>query len=135
MRFPLAIAACLGLVLSTMNAPGQAYAQSQNESGGGRLLVFNADNAAATSSGGPRILRGSAIAPRAAAAPSQEDAVLGPGRWQVVAGKRFWVFDRETGKLVGCRNRATANVGQREIECTFGTFSRFRRTFGNNFNQ
>jgi hypothetical protein len=135
MKFPLAIAACLGLVLSTMSAPGQAYAQGQNESGGGRLLVFNADNAAATSSGGVRILRGSAIAPRAAATPPQENAMLGPGRWQALAGRRLWLFDRETGKLASCRNRPTVNVGQRELECTFGTFSRYRRTFGNNFNQ
>ncbi len=97
--------------------------------------MFNADNAAATSNGAPRILRGSAIAPRGAATPSQENAVLGPGRWQTVAGRRLWLFDRETGKLASCRNRATANVGQRVIQCTFGRFSRFRRTFGNNFNQ
>jgi hypothetical protein len=51
----------------------------------------------------------------------------------VVAGERFWAFDRDTGKLASCRNRATANVGEREIECIFGTVSRYHRTFGNNF--
>jgi hypothetical protein len=59
--------------------------------------------------------------------------VLGAGRWQAVGGERFWMFDRQTGKLAGCINRQTANVGEREIECNFGTLSRFRRTFGNNF--
>lgn len=126
MRFPLAIAVCLGVALITTTAS----AQSQNESTS-RLLVLNGDNAA-QSDGGVRVLRGSPAPPRAAVAPGQ-DEVLGPGRWQAVAGERFWLVDQETGKLVGCINRLTANVGEREIECTFGTVSRYRRSFGNNF--
>jgi hypothetical protein len=128
MRLSLAIAACLALVAMT----SQAFAQSQNETDGSssRLLVLNADAAARAS--GVRILRGSAVPPRAVAAPDQY-ALLGPGPLQAVAGERFWVFNQETGKLAGCRNRATANVGEREIECTFGTFGRYRRTFGDNF--
>ena len=130
MRFPLAIAACLALAVVTMS--GQASAQDQDEpyESSSRLLVLNGD--AAAPSNGVRILRGSSAPPRAAAAP-QQDAPLGPGRWQAVAGEQFWMLDRETGKLASCRNRGTANVGEREIECTFGTFSRYRRTFGNNF--
>jgi hypothetical protein len=59
--------------------------------------------------------------------------VLGAGRYQAVAGERFWMIDQETGKLVSCRNRGTANVGERKIACVFGTFSRYGRGFGNNF--
>jgi hypothetical protein len=126
MRFPLAIAACLALAVATM--AGQVSAQSESGSSA-RLLVLNGD-AAAQPNGGLRVLRGSSAPPRAVAAP--QDAV-GAGRWQAVGGERFWMLDRQTGQLAGCRNRSTANVGEREIECTFGTVSRYRRTFGNNF--
>ena len=129
MRSPLAIAACLALAMITTTGGTSAQGQSEPESSA-RLLVLN--GVAAAPANGVRVLRGSAAPPRAAAAP-QEDALLGPGRWQAVAGEHFWMFDRETGKLASCRNRGTANVGEREIECTFGTFSRYRRTFGNNF--
>jgi hypothetical protein len=129
-RFSLAIAASLALALVATTS--EAFAQNQGEPDGSssRLLVLNGD--AAAPAGGVRILRGSAAPPRAAAAP-QGYPVLGPGPLQVVAGERFWVFNQETGQLAGCRNRATANVGERELECTFGTFSRYRRTFGDNF--
>jgi hypothetical protein len=128
-RFSLAIAACLALALVATTS--EAFAQSQGEPDGSssRLLVLNRDAAPAT---GVRILRGSAAPRRAVAAP-QRYALLGPGPVQAVAGERFWVFNQETGKLASCRNRGTANVGEREIECTFGTFGRYRRTFGDNF--
>jgi hypothetical protein len=129
MRFSLAIAACLGLALATMTGPASAQNQDEYESPS-QLLTLSPDAAARAS--GVRILRGSPAPPPAVAAP-QQDALLGPGRWQALAGQRFWMFDRQTGKLASCINRATANVGEREIECTFGTFSRYRRTFGNNF--
>jgi hypothetical protein len=130
MRSPLAIAACLALAVVTM--AGQVSAQDQNEpQSSARLLVLNGD-AVAQPNGGLRILRGSAAPQRAAAAPRQDD-VLGPGRYQVVGGERFWMVDRQTGKLASCINRLTSNVGEREIECNFGTLSRYRRTFGNNF--
>lgn len=126
MRLPVAIAACLvlGLIATASEAPAQSETASS-----ARLVVFDRD---AQPNGGLRILRGSPATPRAAAAPA-EDAVLGPGRWQAVGGERFWLFDQETGKLAGCRNIGTFNVGEREIECTFGTVSRYRRTFGNNW--
>jgi hypothetical protein len=128
MRSPLAIAACLALAVVTMTGQASAQGQSEPESSA-RLLVLNGD---APQPNGVRVLRGSVAPPRAVAVP-QQDALLGPGRWQAVAGEHFWMFDRETGKLASCRNRGTANVGEREVECTFGTFSRYRRTFGNNF--
>jgi hypothetical protein len=128
MRSPLAIAACLALAMVT--TAGGASAQDEPYQSSSRLLVLNGDAAAQPS--GVRILRGSAAPQRTAAAPQQDD-LLGPGRWQVVAGRHFWVFDRDTGNLASCRNRPTANVGERELECVFGTFSRYRRTFGNNF--
>ena len=127
MRFPLAIAACFGLALVTMIGQASAQGGSAPYETSSRLLVLNGDAAP-----GVRVLRGSAAPSRAVAAP-QEDALLGPGRWEAVAGERLWMLDRETGKLASCRNRPTANVGEREIECNFGTFSRYRRTFGNNF--
>jgi hypothetical protein len=128
-RIPLAIAACLALAVVASSS--QAFAQGPSEpESSSRLLVF--DRAVAPAEGGVRILRGSAVPPSAAVAP-QAYPVLGPGPLQVVAGERFWVFNQDTGKLAGCRNRATANVGERELECTFGTFGRYRRTFGDNF--
>jgi hypothetical protein len=128
-RIPLAIAACLALAV--IASTSQAFAQGPSEpESSSRLLVFN--RAAGPAEGGVRILRGSAIPPGAAVAP-QGYPVLGPGPLQVVAGERFWVFNQDTGKLGSCRNRATANVGERELECTFGTFGRYRRTFGDNF--
>jgi hypothetical protein len=131
LRSRLAIAACVALAVAAIS--GQASTQDQSEpyESSSRLLVLNGDAAPAPSNG-VRILRGAAASPRAAAAP-QQDGPLRPGRLQAVAGEQFWVLDRETGKLASCRNRGTANVGEREIECTFGTFSRHRRTFGNNF--
>ena len=131
MRSRLAIAACLTLAMATMSDQASAQEQSESYESSSRLLVLNGD-AAGQPNGGLRVLRGSAATPRVAAAPRQ-DGPLGPDRWQAVAGERFWMFDRETGKLASCRNRGTANVGEREIECTFGTLSRYRRTFGNNF--
>jgi hypothetical protein len=117
--------------MATMSDQASAQEQSEPYESSSRLLVLNGD-AAGQPNGGLRVLRGSAATPRVAAAP-QQDGPLGPDRWQAVAGERFWMFDRETGKLASCRNRGTANVGEREIECTFGTLSRYRRTFGNNF--
>ena len=127
MRLSLAIAACVGVALAAMTS--QAFAQSQTEpyQSSSRLLVLKDDAAP-----GVRVLRGSAAPRRAAAAPEQY-APLGPGRYEVVGGERFWMFDRQTGKLASCINRLTSNVGEREIECNFGTLSRYRRTFGNNF--
>ncbi len=129
MRSPLAIAACLVLAVVTMTGQASAQGQSESESSA-RLLVLNGDATAQPNS--VRVLRGSPAPSRAVAAP-QPDELLSPGRWQAVAGEHFWMFDRETGRLASCRNRGTANVGERELECTFGTFSRYRRTFGNNF--
>jgi hypothetical protein len=124
-RIPLAIAACLALAVVAPTS--QAFAQGPSEpESSSRLLAFDRD--AAPAGGSVRILRGSAVPPRAMAAP--DEYALGPGGLQVVAGERFWVFDQDTGDLASCRNRATANVGERELECTFGTFGRYRRTFG-----
>ena len=130
MRFPLAIAACFGLALISTAMTGQASADTPS---GGRLLVFDRQGVQlAEPDPAVRILRGSAVAPRAVS-DRYDPSPLGPGRWQAVAGERFWIFDRETRKLASCRNIGTPNVGEREIDCTFGTFGRYRRTFGDNF--
>ena len=126
MRSPLAIAAFLALAVVTMTGQASAQGQSEPYESSARLLVLNGDATARPNS--VRVLRGS----RAVAAP-QQDALPGPGRWQPIAGEQLWLVDRETGRLASCRNRGTSTVGERELECTFGTFSRYRRTFGNNF--
>lgn len=131
MRFPLAIAACVGLAVVAMTS-GQASAQSQETyESASRMLDLRGDNAVQQGSG-LRVLRGSAASSRASAAP-RRDRILGPGRYQAVAGERFWMVDQETGRLVSCRNRGTANVGERKIGCVFGSFSRYGRNFGDNF--
>ena len=128
MRFPLAIAACVGLALVATAASAQSQDEHQSAA---RMLDLRGDNVAPSDSG-LRILRGSA-APRRAVTKPRQGRLLGPGRYQVAAGERFWMVDQQTGELVGCRNRGTANVGERKIECVFGSFSRYSRTFGNNF--
>jgi hypothetical protein len=75
MRFPLAIAACFGLALISMSAA------SADSPSGGRLLVFDRQGApsAAEADRGVRVLRGSAVAPRAAS-DAYDTSPLGPGR-------------------------------------------------------
>jgi hypothetical protein len=64
----------------------------------------------------PRVLRGSAMAPRPLAAD------LPPPRdWQVAAGRRLWLVDASTGDIVACRQRATSTVGRRVIACLSGS--------------
>ena len=94
------------------------------------MLVLNGGPNAAPN-GGLRILRGTPASPRTTAA--AEPAGPGGGVWQPVGGQRLWMVNSETGQVAGCINRLTSNVGEREIECTFGTVSRYRRTFGNNW--
>jgi hypothetical protein len=130
MQLPLAIAVCLALAVVAMTGQASAQVQSEPESSS-RLLVLNGEAAAAPANG-VRVLRGSPATPRAVTAPG-EDTLPGPGRWQPIAGEQLWMVDRETGRLASCRNRGTSTVGERKLECTFGTFSRYRRTFGNNF--
>jgi hypothetical protein len=133
MRFPLAIAACVGFALATLSIAGPASAQSQDGSyqSASRMLDLRGDSAVRSGSG-PRILRGS-TAQQATAAQPRQGGLLGPGRYQTVAGEKFWLVDQQTGELVSCRNIGTANVGDRQIQCAFGTFSRYSRGFGNNF--
>jgi hypothetical protein len=122
MRFRLAIAA---LALISTAVAGQASADTAS---GGRLLVFDRQGVPSNAEpdGGVPILRGSAVQRRAVS--DTYDTSL-----QVVAGERFWIFDPQTSDLASCRNIRTANVGERELECVFGTFGRYRRTFGDNF--
>ncbi len=43
------------------------------------------------------------------------------------------MIDQQTGRLVSCRDIGTANVGERKIQCVYGTLSRYSRSFGNNY--
>ena len=55
-------------------------------------------------------------------------------RWQIVAGKRLWLVERETGEVRACTDRDTSTVGVREIRCTSGELGRYGRSFGRDFN-
>ena len=82
-----------------------------------RMLTFgNQDRAA-----GVTVLRGSAIAPKAA---EPARAMGGAERWQVSSGERLWLTDPETGEVLVCRQARTTQVGQRVIRCTEGDLPR-----------
>jgi hypothetical protein len=84
---------------------------------GGRLVV--PAEVAREPGDPPRVLRGSAIAPRPLAAD------LPPPRdWQVAAGQRLWLVDAAQGDVVACRLRATSTVGRRVIACVSGDLPR-----------
>jgi hypothetical protein len=74
---------------------------------------------------GPLILRGSAIAPKRAAAARSSAA-----RWQVAAGRRLWLVDPQTKELRTCTWQNTSTVDVEVISCRSGTFGRYTRTFG-----
>lgn len=130
MRFRLAIAACVGLTLFATAASSQTPNQASEEPMS-RLLVLRGESAVRADSG-VTVLRGSA-APQRAVTRTRPGRVLGSGRYQVVAGQRFWMIDQQTGRLASCRNRGTSNVGERKIECVYGKFGRYSRSFGNTF--
>lgn len=102
---PLAIATAL-LAMETSSS-GSASAEQLLRPG-----------AAAVEDAAPRVLRGSAIAPRPAPAP------LEPGRWRVAAGDELWLVDPEAGEAVACRLRNTSKVGVRVVRCYTGDLPR-----------
>ena len=95
---PLVIAAALLPIYMSESAPASAE-QLLRPGGAG------AGNAA------PRVLRGSAIAPRPAPAPME------PGRWQITAGDELWLVNPASGEVVACHLRNTAKVGVRIVRC------------------
>ena len=65
---------------------------------------------AAATAGGAAPLATAEAAPGAVAPPVEDD-------WRVAAGERLWFVDLETGRVIACRERGTATVGRRAIEC------------------
>lgn len=109
---------CLGIFLA---GAGTAWAQAERTSP--ETLAFGEPPAL------PLVLRGSAIPPP----PARAAAIDGAPRWEIVAGERLWLVDRETGDVRSCFDKRTSTVGVREIRCTSDTVGRFRRTFGRTF--
>jgi len=77
----------------------------------------------------PVILRGSAVAPKPAAAAV---APTTPS-YQIAAGRRLWLFDPATRKIRSCINEQTTTVDVRRVRCYSGSVGGYRRTFGPTF--
>lgn len=84
-----------------------AGAQAPDTTGADRVTVLDG----AVEGEAPRILRGSAIAPR----PAPERPKV--PRVRLVAGDRLWLVNPRTGDTVVCRLRRTSIVGKRVISC------------------
>jgi hypothetical protein len=112
-----AVSAGLGILLISAGA----FAQESQSSPQLRVLSTRDDQKA------PTIVRGTVRTPRAAAAAS------GGQQFTVVAGRRLWLIDQDTGEVTACRERDTSTVGRREIRCTTGETGRYARTFGPDF--
>lgn len=123
MRHLAATAAALGLVVLALAPTGAVEAAEEDATP--HLLTREELNGPDRPGDAPLILRGSAVGRQPAPEVAPDAA-----RWQVVAGRRLWLFDPVTEELRACRVRRTTLVGVREIRCLSGTAGRFRRTFG-----
>ena len=64
------------------------------------------------------VLKGSGVA---AAGPAAVDRIAYGGStmpWRVVGGEKLWFVDSDSGRVIACRERNTATVGWRAIDCT-----------------
>jgi hypothetical protein len=125
MRHLAAAAAALGFVALVLAPLGAVEAAEEDATP--HLLTRDELNAPERPGAAPVILRGSAVGPEV-----EEEAPAAAG-WQVVAGRRLWLFDPVTQDLLACRVRRTTLVGDREIRCLAGSATDFRRTFGPDF--
>jgi hypothetical protein len=126
MRYVAAAAVVLGLVAL---APAAIEAvEAAEEDVTPHLLTADELRGPDRTGNAPAVLRGSAIGPRRAS----EGRPAAP-QWQIVAGRRLWLFDPATQDLLACRVRRTTLVGVREIRCLAGSATEFRRTFGPDF--
>jgi hypothetical protein len=125
MRHLPAAAAALGFVALVLAPLGAVEAAEEDATP--HLLTGEELNPPERPGAAPVILRGSAIGRQPA-----EVRPSGPS-WQVVAGRRLWLFDPVTEELRACRVRQTTLVGVRELRCLSGSAGRFRRTFGPDF--
>jgi hypothetical protein len=108
-------AAIVGLGVCLM-AGGSPSAQESPS----RMLTFGNHNQQRARSGGVTVLRGSAIAPKAA----EPAPAMGAERWQVSSGERLWLTDPATGEVMVCRQARTTQVGERVIRCVAGDLPR-----------
>jgi hypothetical protein len=125
MRHLAAATAALGFVALTLAQTGAVEAAEEDATP--HLLTSEELNGPVRRGAAPVILRGSAI--------GRQPAEVRPSaaRWQVVAGRRLWLFDPVTEELRACRVRQTTLVNVREIRCLSSSAGRFRRTFGPDF--
>jgi len=120
MRHWFGAVAAAGLLSAAVVQVGALPAAADTSSA--RMLTFgeaaNADQ--------PVILRGSAVAPRGAAA---RVAPTAPS-YEVTGGRRLWLYDPATQKIRSCINEQTTTVGVRRVRCYSGSVGGYRRTFG-----
>jgi hypothetical protein len=56
---------------------------------------------------------------RGLAMPSHAPEPFRPApEWQMGVGEKLWFVDPAAGRVIACRERGTATVGRRAIECT-----------------
>lgn len=78
--------------------------------GGLTVPVLRGDEAAADGVVAPSPAVRESV-PVAAASPPSADG------WRVAAGEKLWFVDPGTGRVIACRERDTATIGRRAIEC------------------
>ena len=65
------------------------------------------------------LVSGIGLALEVAARVSDRIAYGGPAMpWRLVGGEKLWFVDPEAGRVIACRERNTATVGRRAIDCT-----------------
>jgi hypothetical protein len=138
----LVIRRSTGVLLLVCLATGSSVAGGASEPGPAPVdapmpLVFRgggasgaADRAAAEGLAVPAALRGRGAAADAAPpvtpgrAAADDDPVSG---LRVLGGEKLWLVDLESERVIACRERNTATVGRRAIECTGRTLRALAR--------
>lgn len=118
-------AACLGLWLA---AAGLAEAAPIDDGRATANLLWLGETGT-SGAAPPTVLRGSAIAPRAAALV----AVSASEGDQIAAGQRLWTIDRASGEVRACWLQQTPDVGVRVVRCVAGSIGPYQRGFGRAF--
>jgi hypothetical protein len=105
---------CLLAAASVAAAQDRAGVDQQTRS---RLSVLGDQGEAGEP---PRVLHGSAIARMA----PDPEPVAGLTRFSVLAGKRLWLTDPESGEVIACALYNTTDVGERVVRCYEGELPR-----------
>ena len=109
-----ALGLCLAMTTSVAGAEDRPAADEQARS---RLSVLGVSD---TARAAPHVLRGSAIARKA----PDPAPVTGPARFSLLAGKRLWLTDPESRKVIACALYNTSDVGVRVVRCFEGELPR-----------